>query len=135
MSGDERVLLDSARGALERYVDVSVDPDGSLSFVHSGVPCAVQAVTLAQGLTVLSTTCVLVWDVPAGPEGYELVARLGAEVQFGGLGVVESGGTVDVTLRYAFPAAGLAPEPLATLLLLVVSGASRARVQLLNGSQ
>jgi len=38
--------------------------------------------------------------------------------------------SADVTLRYAFPAAGLAQEPLATLLLLVVSGASRARTEL-----
>lgn len=128
-------LLVNAHGALERYVDVRTDEDGSLSFAHSGVPCAVQAVQLAEGLAVLSTTCVLAWDLEPGPRVSDLVARLGAQVQFGGLGLVqvvddEGRTTADVTLRYAFPAAGLEPEPLATLLLLVVSGASRARTEL-----
>ncbi len=123
-------LLSAARTALERYVDVTADPDGSLSFVHSDVPCAVQAVQLAEGLVVLSVTCVLAWDLRPGPELSAEVARLGAEVQFGGLGLVQVERSADVTLRYAFPAAGLAQEPLATLLLLVVSGASRARTEL-----
>jgi hypothetical protein len=123
-------LLRTARAALELYVDVVVDADGALSFVHSGVPCAVQAVQLAEGLVVLSTTCVLAWDLEPDPRVEQLVARLGSQVQFGGLGLVQLERTADVTLRYAFPAAGLQPEPLATLLLLVVSGASRARTEL-----
>jgi hypothetical protein len=36
----------------------------------------------------------------------------------------------DVTLRYAFPAEGLAPGPLGTLLMLVVSTASQVRADL-----
>lgn len=124
-------LLGLARQALAGYVELSVDDDGSLTFVHSGVPCAVQAVQLAEGLAVLSTTCVLGWDLPATPELDARVARLGAEVQFGGLGLLQRDTGADVTLRYAFPAAGLDAEPLATLLLLVVGGASRARAELL----
>ena len=38
-----RRVLEEARTALERYQDVTVDDDGSLTFQHSGVPCAVQA--------------------------------------------------------------------------------------------
>lgn len=124
-------LLGLAREALAGYVELSVDDDGSLTFVHSGVPCAVQAVQLAEGLAVLSTTCVLGWDLSATPELDARVARLGAEVQFGGLGLLQRDTGADVTLRYAFPAAGLDAEPLATLLLLVVGGASRARAELL----
>ncbi len=131
MSTDEpAALLTAAQAALERYVDVTVDADGSLSFAHSDVPCAVQAVTLSEGLVMLSMTCVLAWDLPPGRDLTERVARLGAQVQFGGLGLVQVGARADVTLRYAFPGAGLAPEALATLLLLVVSGASRARTEL-----
>ena len=35
-------------------------------------------------------------------------------------------------LRYAFPADGLKPEPLSTLLMLVVSTASQVRGELLS---
>lgn len=133
MSGPVDEALDAARTALQGYVDVSTDDDGSLAFLHSGVPCAAQAVELAPGLVVLSMTCVLAWDLAPGPDLDARVARLGSQVQFGGLGVVARENTADVTLRYAFPSAGLAPEALATLLLLVVSGAGRASAQLGGG--
>ncbi|MEO6881859.1 MAG: hypothetical protein ABI181_13060 [Mycobacteriaceae bacterium] len=133
MSGPVEEVLDAARSALQGYVDVTTDDDGSLSFLHSGVPCAVQAVELAPGLVVLSMTCVLGWDLAPGPDLDAQVARLGSLVQFGGLGVVQRDTTADVTLRYAFPAAGLAADALATLLLLVVSGAGRTATQLGGG--
>ncbi len=133
MSGPVDEVRDAARSALQGYVDVTTDDDGSLSFQHSGVPCAVQAVELAPGLLVLSMTCVLAWDLAPGPDLDARVARLGSQIQFGGLGVVAREHTADVTLRYAFPSAGLAPEALATLLLLVVSGAGRASTELAGG--
>ncbi len=34
--------LDTARAALERYVEVDVDGDGSMTFRHGDVPCAVR---------------------------------------------------------------------------------------------
>ncbi len=129
-----RDALERARAALDGFVELREDDDGSLSFSHAGVPGAVQAVELSPGLVVLSMTCVLAWDLVAGPDLDAAVARLGAQVQFGGIGLVQRGSgpgaTADVTLRYAFPGAGLAPEALATLLLLVVSGASRAGTEL-----
>ncbi|MGH3906424.1 MAG: hypothetical protein ACRDTE_19930 [Pseudonocardiaceae bacterium] len=125
-------LLDSARTALERYQDVEVDDDGALTFRHSDVPCAVQAVELAEGLVVLSLTCVVAWDLP-GEEGIaERIATRAGQGLFGTLGQVRTDRGVDVTLRYTFPAVGLDPVPLGTLLMLVVSTASQVRGELLT---
>jgi hypothetical protein len=125
-------LLDAARRALERYQDVTVDDDGSLSFQHSEVPCAVQAVELLEGLVMLSLTCVVAWDVPHDAELAERVATRAGQGLFGTLGLVRTERGADVTLRYAFPAAGLTTVPLGTLLMLVVSAASQLRGELLH---
>ncbi len=128
-----RELLDAARAALERYQEVERDDDGSLTFQHSNseVPCAVQAVELAEGLVVLSLTCVVAWDVRDDGELAERVATRAGQGLFGTLGLVRTERGVDVTLRYAFPAAGLDTVPLGTLLMLVVSTASKVRTELL----
>jgi hypothetical protein len=130
-----RELLDAAREALERYQEVEVDDDGSLTFQHSNseVPCAVQAVELVEGLVVLSLTCVVAWDVPDSGELAERVATRAGQGLFGTLGLVRTERGADVTLRYAFPAAGLGTVPLGTLLMLVVSTASKVRTELLAG--
>ncbi|MDQ3154351.1 MAG: hypothetical protein M3R63_22410 [Actinomycetota bacterium] len=125
-------LLDAAREALERYQEVQVDDDGALTFQHSEVPCAVQAVELAEGLVLLSLTCVVAWDLPADPGTAELVATRAGQGLFGTLGLVSTERGADVTLRYAFPAAGLDTVPLGTLLMLVVSTASQVRGELLD---
>lgn len=124
-------LLDAARDALERYQEVSVDDDGALTFRHSEVPCAVQAVELAEGLVVLSLTCVVAWDLPAEVEVAEQVATRAGQGLFGTLGLIRTERGSDVTLRYAFPAVGLDTTPLGTLLMLVVSTASQVRGELL----
>jgi hypothetical protein len=126
-------LLDTARTALERYQDVEVDDDGALTFRHSDVPCAVQAVELAEGLVVLSLTCVVAWDLPDDGGIAERVATRAGQGLFGTLGQVRTDRGIDVTLRYTFPAAGLDSVPLGTLLMLVVSTASQVRGELLTG--
>jgi hypothetical protein len=123
-------MLAAAHTALERYVDVLVDPDGALAFMHAEVPCAVQSSQLAEGLAVLSVTCVLLWDLDRTAELDGAVARMGANVQFGGIGLLDDGKRADVTLRYVFPAAGLDSEALGMLLLLVLSSASHTRTEL-----
>ena len=123
-------MLDAAREALERYQELAVDPDGSLKFQHSEVPCAVQAVELAEGLVMLSLTCVVAWDLPAGRDVAHRVAIRAGQGLFGTLGVVTTDRGSDVTLRYAFPAAGLDTVPLGTLMMLVVSTASQVRGEL-----
>ncbi|MGZ4588622.1 MAG: hypothetical protein ACXVX9_12575, partial [Mycobacteriaceae bacterium] len=105
-------MLAAAHTALERYVDVLVDPDGALAFMHAEVPCAVQSSQLAEGLAVLSVTCVLLWDLDRTAELDGAVARMGANVQFGGIGLLDDGKRADVTLRYVFPAAGLDSDAL-----------------------
>ena len=125
-------LLDAARTALERYQEVAVDDDGALTFRHSDVPCAVQAVELTEGLVVLSLTCVVAWDLPADGDVAEQVATRAGQGLFGTLGLIRTEHGADVTLRYAFPAAGLDAGPLGTLLMLVVSTASLVRGELLT---
>jgi hypothetical protein len=126
------VLLARAREALEQFIDVKIDDDGALSFQHAGVPGAVQAVQLAEGLVVLSLTCVVAWDVPADDDNLAVrLAMRAGDGLFGTLGVVRTQAGYDVTLRYAFPAAGLEPAALGTLLMLVISTASQLRSELL----
>ena len=125
-------LLDAARTALERYQEVAVDDDGALTFRHSDVPCAVQAMELTEGLVVLSLTCVVAWDLPAEGDVAEQVATRAGQGLFGTLGLIRTEHGADVTLRYAFPAAGLDTGPLGTLLMLVVSTASQLRGELLT---
>ena len=132
MKTDVASSLELARQALERYLDVRVDDDGALSFQHAEVPGAIQAIELADGLVVLSLTCVVAWDQPAEAGVLEWVALRAGEGIFGTLGAVRTGHGIDVTMRYAFPATDLGPEPLGTLLMLVISGASQARTELLG---
>ncbi|SDD90989.1 hypothetical protein [Actinokineospora iranica] len=125
-------LLSKAREALEHYHDVRVDDDGALTFRHADVPCAVQAMQLAEGLIVLSLTCVVAWDLPDEPALAVSASERAGQGLFGTLGVVHTDRGMDVTLRYAFPADGLTAPALGTLLMLVVSTASQLRGELLG---
>ena len=123
-------LLTQARESLERYLDVHVDDDGALQFRHADVPCVIQASQLAEGLTVLSMTCVVAWDLPDEQSLAASAAERAGEGLFGTLGVVHTDRGMDVTLRYAFAAEGMGAAPLGTLLMLVVSTASQLRTEL-----
>jgi hypothetical protein len=125
-------LLTKARVALETFHDVHVDDDGALTFRHVDVPCAVQAMQLAEGLTVLSLTCVVAWDLPDDPHLASSAAERAGQGLFGTLGVVHTERGMDVTLRYAFPADGIDASALGTLLMLVVSTASQLRSELIG---
>jgi hypothetical protein len=124
-------LLETARQALERYHDVRVDDDGALAFRHGEVPCALQGMQLAEGLAVLSLTCVVAWDLPESPDLASSAAERAGQGLFGTLGVVHTERGMDVTLRYTFPAGGLNVTAMGTLLMLVVSTASQLRTELL----
>ncbi|OXM46529.1 hypothetical protein [Amycolatopsis alba] len=133
-AADTAALLTAAREALERYLEVHVDDDGALTFSHADVPCVIQATRLAEGLTVLSLTCVVAWDLPDDPAIAASAAERAGQGLFGTLGVVRSEKGIDITLRYAFPAEGMEPSPLGTLLMLVVSTASQLRSDLLGSA-
>ena len=123
-------LLTQAKDALERYLEVRVDDDGALTFSHGDVPCVIQATRRGEGLTVLSLTCVVGWDLPDRPDLSVAGAERAGQWRFGTLGGGHSDTGLDVTLRYAFPAAGLDAVALGTLLMLVVSTASQLRTEL-----
>ncbi len=129
-------MLDMARAALERYHDVTVDHDGTLTFAHGGVVCAVQGTELDEGLSVLNLTCVVAWDLAVDPDPERDVptrVALGAgEGLFGTPRVIRGERGWDVTLRYAFPASGLDEKAIGTLLMLVVSSASSMRGELVG---
>jgi hypothetical protein len=131
-AADTAALLTLAREALERYLEVHVDDDGTLTFSHADVPCVIQATRLAEGLTVLSLTCVVAWDQPTDQSIAVSAAERAGQGLFGTLGVVHTERGTDVTLRYAFPAEGMDPTPLGTLLMLVISTASQLRADLLG---
>jgi hypothetical protein len=128
------LMLDTAKKALERFHEVRVDDDGALSFLHGEVPCALQGVELSEGLQVLSLTCVVAWDLPTDSDIPIRLAERAGQGMFGTLGAVRTNRGWDVTLRYVFPATGLAVEPMGTLLMLVVSTASQVRTELLTGA-
>ena len=121
--------LNTARVALELCFAAQLDDDGALSFRYDTVPCAVQGVELVEGLAVLSLTCVVGWDLE-DPEIPRRVAERAGRGLFGTLGAVATDTGWDVTLRYAFPAEGLAVGPLGTLMMLVVQTAAEVRADL-----
>jgi hypothetical protein len=126
-------MLGVARAALERYHDVTVDPDGALTFAHGGVVCAVQGLELDEGLPVLNLTCVVAWDLPEEDVPVRVALGVG-EGLFGTPRVIRGERGWDVTLRYAFPAGGLDEKAMGTLLMLVVAGASSMRAALTGQS-
>ncbi|MGV9411798.1 hypothetical protein ACWDOP_17955 [Nocardia sp. NPDC003693] len=120
-----------AGACLAKYdVDVRVE-DGGLGFEFDGALCSLRGVNLAPGLDVLTLTCVLAWDRQLKPQLHKRVAERNAALQFGSITLVAHDKQADIILRYTFPAAGLDDEPFATMLLLVLSGAGRARQGLL----
>ena len=126
-------MLAVARKALERFHDVTADDDGSLTFVHGGVVCALQGLDLEEGLPVLNLTCVVAWDLPAESDVPTQVALGVGEGLFGTPRVIRGSAGWDITWRYAFPASGLDEKAMGTLLMLVVSGASSLRAALVPG--
>src|ERR671916_1580488 len=123
-------MLAVARKALERFHDVIADEDGSLTFAHGGVVCALQGLELEEGLPVLNLTCVVAWDLPPESDVPTRVALGAGEGLFGTPRVIRGERGWDVTLRYAFPAAGLEEKAMGTLLMLVVASASSMRAEL-----
>lgn len=120
-----------AGAVLAKYnVDVRVE-DTALGFEYEGSLCSLRAVNLSPGLDVLALMCILAWDRPLNAQLHKRVAERNSQLQFGTITVMGHEKLGDVVLRYTFPAVGLEDQPLATILLLALSGAGRARQGLL----
>ncbi|WP_280268456.1 hypothetical protein [Nocardia wallacei] len=116
-----------AGACLGQYdIDVRIE-DGGFGFEYEGALCSLRGVNLSPGLDVLTLTCVLAWDRPLKPQLHKRVADRNSALQFGSITIISHEKLADVILRYTFPAAGLDDEALTTMLLLVLSGAGRAR--------
>lgn len=124
------VLQARARSGLELYVEATVNDDGSLGFSFSGALCSLRALTLAEGLDVLTLTAILAWERNASATLHRRVADRNAACQFGTISAIGSGRSLDVVLRYTFPATGLGDDALVTMLMLVLSEVEKARVGL-----
>lgn len=125
-------LRERVRAALDPFVALrsptsETNGDGSLGFDYGAVPFALQMVSLADGLDVISVTGVLAWDLALDDATRSRVGTAADAVQFGSVHLIERETDADVILRYSFPATGLEDTALTTMLLLVLDGAAGAR--------
>lgn len=129
-SGGASALLDRVAGLLAASSEVLRGDDGvSATVSFDGTRAALQAMSLADGLDVLSVTQVLAWDLPNTDALRDDIDRLAGETSFGSIKRASVDGvTTDVLQNYTFPAGGLDDSALITMVTLVLSiGADLAR--------
>lgn len=124
-------LQKRAAQGIELYVPTTLNEDGSFGFSYAGALCSVRVTNLAEGLDVLSLTAVLAWDRSASATLHRRVAERNAACQFGSISAVGQGRTLDVILRYTFPATGLGDDALTTMLVLALTEVEKSRVGLI----
>jgi len=124
--------LAAALAAVPGIGAVAREEDGALAFRFGPLTGAVHAVTLAPGLDLATVSCVLAWDLPAGPVRAR-AEQIQQQIMFGTLRLVERGTDCDVLLAYTFPWSGLTPDALTVLLTLMLGGAGDARTALTDG--
>ncbi|MEH3156587.1 MAG: hypothetical protein PGN29_15075 [Gordonia paraffinivorans] len=123
-------LLDRVAGLLAASSEVLRGDDGvSATVSFDGTRAALQAMSLADGLDVLSLTQVLAWDLPNTEALRDDIDRLAGETSFGSIKRSSVDGvTTDVLQNYTFPAGGLDDSALITMVTLVLSiGADLSR--------
>ncbi|HEX7430179.1 MAG TPA: hypothetical protein VF328_25550 [Mycobacterium sp.] len=125
------------RAVLEGVLPCEEEEDGALTVHHDHTFASLRAVTIAEGLDMVSLTQILAWDLPLDNEIRNKVAQLAHDTLLGTVSLAEqvTGGAIaDVTLRYNFPAAGLTDEALQTLIVMVLSAGADVRRQLVGDS-
>ena len=132
MSGSgAQALLDRVVGLLASSSSEVLRGDDGVSATVSfdGTRAALQAMSLTDGLDVLSLTQVLAWDLPNTEALRDDIDRLAGETSFGSIKrATVDGVTTDVLQNYTFPAGGLDDAALVTMVTLVLSiGADLAR--------
>ncbi|GAA2070786.1 hypothetical protein [Williamsia deligens] len=127
--GGAPALAERLAQLLESSLEVIRGDDGvSLTLAFDGTRAAVQAMSLADGLDVLSLTQVLAWDLPNTDALRDDIEALAAEMSFGTVRRASDGVTTDVLQHYTFPAGGLGDSALITMVTLVLSiGADLSR--------
>jgi len=108
---------------LAQVIPVQGEEDGAVTVRYDGTVALLREVTIAEGLEMVSLTQALAWDLPLNAELRERVAAQANSAMFGTIALTERPGELaDVMLRYNFPAGGLEPSDLQTLVLMVLAG-------------
>jgi len=125
---------------LEEILPIQLEDDGALTVHHDQTFASLRAVTIAEGLDMVSLTQVLAWDLPVDAKTRNKVARHARDTLLGTVSLVEKSAGAkgnskrigDVLLRYNFPGAGLADDALRTLILLVLATGTDIRRDLVG---
>jgi hypothetical protein len=128
-------LADRLRDVLDGVLPYEEEDDGALTVHHDHTFASLRAVTIGEGLDMVSLTQIVAWDLPLDNEIRDKVSRLAHETVLGTVSLAEqvAGGDVaDVTLRYNFPAEGLSDEALKTLIVMVLSAGADVREALVG---
>jgi hypothetical protein len=128
-------LADRLRDVLDGVLPYEEEDDGALTVHHDHTFASLRAVTIGEGLDMVSLTQIVAWDLPLDNEIRDKVSRLAHATVLGTVSLAEhvAGGDVaDVTLRYNFPAEGLSDEALQTLIVMVLSAGADVREALVG---
>lgn len=123
-------LTDRLRVVLDGVLPFEEEDDGALTVHHEHTFASLRAVTIGEGLDMVSLTQIVAWDLPLDNEIRDKVLRLAHQTVLGTVSLAEQvagGGVADVTLRYNFPAEGLSDEALQTLIVMVLSAGADVR--------
>jgi hypothetical protein len=121
---------------LDEILPVQQEEDGAVTVHHDDTFASLRVVTIGEGLDMVSLTQVLAWDLPLDSKIRAKVAKHAHNTLLGTVSLVEKSSaaakrnskkTADVLLRYNFPAAGLADDPLRTLIMMVLATGADVR--------
>ena len=128
-------LAERLRFVLDGVLPFEEEEDGALTVHHEHTFASLRAVTIGEGLDMVSLTQIVAWDLRLDNDIRDKVSRLAHDTVLGTVSLAEQvvgGGVADVTLRYNFPAEGLSDEALQTLIVMVLSAGADVREALVG---
>jgi hypothetical protein len=130
-------LQERLAAVLEDVLPIEEEDDGALTVHHEHTFASLRVVAIAEDLDMVSLTQILAWDVPLDNNIRVKVLEQAHNTVLGTVSLADPGAvtldkrnakkTVDVMLRYNFPAAGLTDEALRTLIMMVLSTGADVR--------
>jgi hypothetical protein len=134
-------LQERLAAVLEKILPVQREDDGAITVHHDETFASLRAVTIAEGLEMVSLTQILAWDLPLDAKlrakvadhahktllGTVSLAAKSAPKEIAAGAARNSKKAADVLLRYNFPAAGLTDDALRTLILMVLATGADVR--------